>query len=124
MRQTTASKHRSDDELGKVAQRRRPELAALDAAIDEGLERLTALGDDVVVVEFRELGMLVALGDEQARDQHAAGQTSSWMKERNGPLRKASHDKSVVSMRSRMASKSGVMTLRMTALNSSSLVLK
>ena len=63
---------RSDDELRKVAQRRRLEFAALDPAIDESLERLPALCDDVVVVEFCELGMLVTLGDKQARDQHAA----------------------------------------------------
>jgi hypothetical protein len=40
--------HRSDDELGEVPQMRRLELAARNPAIDEGLERLAALGDDVV----------------------------------------------------------------------------
>ena len=33
-----------------------------------------ALSDDLVVVEFGELGVLVALGDEEARDQHPARQ--------------------------------------------------
>ncbi len=49
---------------------------------------------------------------------------SSWMNLRNGPLRKSSTESSVVSMRSRIMSKCEVMTLRITALNSSTLVLK
>ena len=49
---------------------------------------------------------------------------SSWRKARNGPLRNSSVESSVVSMRSRITSKCEVMTLRITALNSSTLVLK
>ena len=49
---------------------------------------------------------------------------SSWMKGRNGPLRKSSMESSVVSICSRITSKCEVMTLRITALNSSTLVLK
>src|SRR5262245_8002323 len=63
---------RRDQELGKVAQSGRPELAALNPAIDELSHRLARLGDDLVVIKFGELRVLVALGDEKARDQHAA----------------------------------------------------
>src|SRR5262245_8758124 len=63
---------RRDEELGKVAQSGRPELAALDPAVDERSHSLARFDDDLVVVELGELGVLVAFGDEKARDQHPA----------------------------------------------------
>ena len=68
--------------------------------------------------------MLVPFGDEEPNDEGAAGADESWMKRRKGPLRNASTVRSVVSICSRITSKCEVMTLRITALNSSTLVLK
>ena len=64
--------HRRHEQLRIVAQGRRLELAALDAAIDEAPHRLEPARDDVLVVELRELWVLVALGDQEPHDEGAA----------------------------------------------------
>ena len=65
--------HRREQQLRIVAQRRRLELAALDAAIDQPRHGLDAARDDLLVIEGGELGMLVPFGDEQPRDERALG---------------------------------------------------
>ena len=65
--------HRREEKLRIVAQRRRLELAALDAAIDQARHGLDAARDHLLVIEGGEFRMLVPFGDQKPRDEGALG---------------------------------------------------
>ena len=64
---------RRHEQLRKVAQARRLEFAALDAAIDETRQGVDPARDHRLEIEGGELRMLVPFGDQEPRDEGALG---------------------------------------------------